>query len=245
MSDLNHSTAVFEQIINERRSVRIYDQEAPFDGDVVKKALEMATLSPNSSNMQLWEFYRIKDEQKRQAVAKACMGQKAASTARELVVVVVRPDLWKERQQANLEQMKKVVADKSPKDAKRALSYYTKLIPALYKNDALGFSTLWKKAFVWFMGLKRPMVREVGKQDVRVTLHKSASLAAMTFMYYMRAAEYDTCPMEGFDSRQVKKIIGLPSAAEVCMIIGCGKRTEEGIYSERFRVPNEKVIFEV
>ena len=61
----------------------------------------------------------------------------------------------------------------------------------------------------------------------------------------MKAEGYDTCPMEGMDSLRVKKFLGLPRKAEVVMIIGCGPRTNEGVYSERYRVPNSEVIFEV
>jgi nitroreductase len=86
------------------------------------------------------------------------------------------------------------------------------------------------------------MVREVSKQDVRVCLHKSAALASMTFMLSMREQGYDTCPMEGFDSKRAKALLGISDNDEITMIISCGVRTGEGIYGERHRVPNEEVI---
>ena len=55
---------------------------------------------------------------------------------------------------------------------------------------------------------------------------------------------YDTCTMEGFDSLRVKKILGIPNAAEISMVIGCGIRTKKGIYGPRFRVPFDEVYFE-
>ena len=48
-----------EEVLNYRRSVRAYDKEKPMDPERVKHCLELATLAPNSSNMQLWEFYHI------------------------------------------------------------------------------------------------------------------------------------------------------------------------------------------
>ncbi|WP_243456853.1 nitroreductase family protein [Polaribacter batillariae] len=42
-----------------RRSVRIYNAKKSIDKTLVKKCLKQATLAPNSSNMQLWEFYHI------------------------------------------------------------------------------------------------------------------------------------------------------------------------------------------
>ena len=79
---------------------------------------------------------------------------------------------------------------------------------------------------------------------LRVIVHKSAALAAQNFMLSMRASGYDTCPMEGFDSVRVKKLLNLPGSAEINMIIGCGVRSEKGIYSEQFRVPFNEVYFE-
>jgi nitroreductase len=99
-----------------------------------------------------------------------------------------------------------------------------------------------KKMIAFTVGLRRPMVREVGETEVRISVHKSASLAAMTFMLAMKAKGYDTCPMEGFDSKRVKKLLNLNSSSEINMIIGCGKGLPEGIYGERFRVPSDMLI---
>jgi nitroreductase len=60
----------------------------------------------------------------------------------------------------------------------------------------------------------------------------------------MRDHGYDTCPMEGFDSTRVKQLLGLDKTDEICMIISCGKRTEEGVYGERQRVERDDVIYE-
>ena len=48
-----------EDVLNYRRSVRVFDKEKHIDPKKVKHCLELATLAPNSSNMQLWEFYHI------------------------------------------------------------------------------------------------------------------------------------------------------------------------------------------
>ncbi len=49
------------------------------------------------------------------------------------------------------------------------------------------------------------MYREVSPGDLRVIAHKSTALAAQNFMISMAALGYDTCPMEGLDSKRVKK----------------------------------------
>ena len=70
-----------EEVLNFRRSVRRYDKNKPIDPEKVKHCLELATLAPNSSNMQLWEFYQITNPGLMAKVSEACLGQSAASTA--------------------------------------------------------------------------------------------------------------------------------------------------------------------
>ena len=48
-----------EEVLNYRRSVRVFDREKQLDPEKVKHCLELATLAPNSSNMQLWELYQV------------------------------------------------------------------------------------------------------------------------------------------------------------------------------------------
>lgn len=235
--------AQFSEIVMERRSVRIFDQKENFNHQTVRECLELATLSPNSSNLQLWEFYRVPETSKLKApLAELCMKQNAARTARELVVIVARRDNWKKRAKSNYENVKKAYQGKSGKKEKQVLSYYGTLIPRLYSKFPLW--SLGKRLIAWSVGLKRPMVREVSETDVRISVHKSVALAAMTFMYAMKSKGYDTCPLEGFDSKRVKKLLELPGSAEISMIIACGKGLPEGIYGKRFRVPSEEVIFE-
>lgn len=242
---MKESAEIFDQIVNERRSVRVYDAEAAFDHEAVHRSIERAILAPNSSNMQLWEFYRIKSPEALQKVAWMCMNQKAAKTARELVVIVTRRDLWRNRQQALLKEIESVYEGKTDKGSKRAIGYYKNLIPKYYFSDPLDIWGIIKKMIFFFVGLKRPMVRHGNRADIRISVHKSAALAAQNFMMSMKAEGFDTCPMEGMDAKRIKKLLGLPRKAEINMVIGCGPGAEEGVYSDRFRIPNDQVIFEV
>ncbi|MEN2284154.1 nitroreductase family protein [Algoriphagus sp. SE2] len=234
----------FFEAVKQRRSVRIFDQESPFDYEIVSKCIQASILSPNSSNLQLYQFIRIPETSPfKEPLSQLCMRQKAAVTARELIVVVTRRDLWKSRAKANFEYIQTTVQNQSEKKKKQALSYYGNLIPKLYSRFP-GWSII-KQVIAWFVGLKRPMVREVSETDVRISVHKSAALASMTFMFGMKASGYDTCPMEGYDSKRISKLLNLPKGAEICMIIGCGKGLPEGVYGDRFRVNSELLIKEI
>jgi nitroreductase len=119
--------------------------------------------------------------------------------------------------------------------------YYGKIIPFLYARffGVFGFV---RKLIAVPVSFFRPMMLQVSESDARIVAHKSCGLAAQTFMVAMANEEYDTCPMEGFDSKRVKNILNLPSGSEINMIISCGKRKgNEGIWGERFRVPFDEV----
>jgi nitroreductase len=90
-------------------------------------------------------------------------------------------------------------------------------------------------------GIFRPSYYQVSENDMRVVVHKTCALAAQTFMLAMSAEGYDTCPMEGFDSRMTRRILQLPRGAEVNMIVSCGIRDERGVWGERMRIPFNEV----
>ena len=233
------------EAIQYRRSVRKYKQEE-IDEEKIKKCIENATLAPNSSNMQLWEFYHISDKKILQKLSKACCDQNAAKTAVNMVVFVTRRDKWKVRAKQNLHFLEKMF-DKQEKAGidvarRRKVSrrYYKKLMPTIY-TDFFGLIGFYKKILSIFIGLFRPIYREVLYTDQKVIIHKSMALAAQNFMLSMTEIGYDTCPMEGSDTSRVKKILNLPRKTEINMIVGCGVRSEKGVYTERFRVPFNEV----
>jgi nitroreductase len=125
----------FEEIVQRRRSNRRFNQSIHLEDDVIKRSLQRAILSPNSSNMQLWEMYRVSSAEKIKEVSFCCLGQNTTETAKEIVVVVARPDLWKSRAEANLNHVKSVHGDRPSFRGQSALKYYSKLMPLLYNND--------------------------------------------------------------------------------------------------------------
>jgi nitroreductase len=234
----------FEEIINYRRSVRYY-KDVPIDPEKVQHCLELASLSPNSSNMQLWEFYHITDPETLKRLSIACLNQKAATTAQQMVVFVTRQDLHRKRAKKMIELESQNVLKNSPveKQEKRVKTwrlYYGYVIPFLYLR-LLGILGIIRKILVSIVGLFRPITYQVSEGDVRVVVHKTCALAAQTFMLAMANEGYDTCPMEGLDSRRVKRALKLPIGAQINMIISCGIRDPRGVWGDRMRVPFDEV----
>jgi len=233
-----------EEIINYRRSVRHY-KDSPIDTEKVKHCLELATLAPNSSNMQLWEFYHITDPEILKKLSVACLDQKSATTAQQMVVFVTRQDLYSKRATKIMELETQNVLKNSPKEKrekriKNWKLYYGKVMPFLYSRF-LGVFGLVRKIVVNIVGIFRAITYQVSESDMRVVVHKTCALSAQTFMLAMAGEHYDTCPMEGFDSRKVKSILKLPLGAEINMIVSCGIRDEKGVWGDRMRIPFEEV----
>lgn len=128
-----------QEILEHRRAVRYYDASKPIDADRVEACVRLATLAPTSSNMQLWEAYHVTDRAMIDRLVPACMGQSAVKTAQQLVVFVVRPDLWKAHAEsvlaANEENIRKTFPEvKWEKYAGLQQAYYRKIIPFLYSR---------------------------------------------------------------------------------------------------------------
>jgi len=243
---MNQEKSVSEAV-HFRRSVRVFDADKPIDPNIVKQCIEQAVLAPNSSNMQLWEFHHIVSDSIKKKMIPLCFDQNAAKTAQQLVVIVVRKDLWKKRQQANILHINSIfdpkpISEQSSRE-KVIRNYYKKLIPFAYA-DFLGIFGWLKYFMVNTIGLFRPMYREVRNKDMRIVAHKSAGLAAQTFMLSMAGIEYDTCPMEGTDTRRIKRLLSLPMSTEINMVIGCGIRKPAGVYGDRFRIHLQEVYKE-
>lgn len=234
----------FEQVVNYRRSVRHYSTN-PIDAETVKKCLELATLAPNSSNMQLWEFYHITNPELLKKLTVSCLNQQAADTAQQMVVFVTRQDLYRKRAAKVNELETQNVLKNSPKERqekriKRWNLYYGRVMPFLYARF-FGLLGGLRKIMVALIGLFRPIIYQVSEHDTRVVVHKTCALAAQTFMLAMANEGYDTCPLEGFDSKLVKRMLNLPLGAEINMIIPCGIRVEGGVWGDRMRIPFDDV----
>tara|TARA_A100001388_G_scaffold277362_1_gene268188 strand:- start:1876 stop:2598 length:723 start_codon:yes stop_codon:yes gene_type:complete len=234
----------FDKIVRIRRSVRRY-KKTEINDDDVKDSILHASLAPNSSNLQLWEFYHVTSEKLMNRISEACFNQPAARTANQFVVIVTRKDLWNKRRIFNINTIKNKTlnaSDKSLKNRDLALKYYKYLIPTIYK-EFFGLLGYIRYINAMIIGLFRPIYRQVTNSDMRVVAHKSSALAAQNFMLSMTSKGYDTCPMEGFDSLRVKRILSLPYSSEINMVISCGIRDDEGVYGKQIRVPFDDIYF--
>ena len=227
----------FIKVVESRRSVRVFKKDS-IKEEHIKECLELALLAPTSSNLQCWEFYWVRSKDKKEKLKTYCLSQLAARTAQELIVCVARTDTWKQ----NKNKILKYLEENNSK-SKSALSYYQKIVPLVYTQGPFGILGFIKKIFIFFIGIFKVVPREpTSLSDMRVWAHKTTALACENLMLSLRAYGYDSCPMEGMDSKKISKMLKLSKKAEVCMVIGIGKREKNGIYSKRFRLDSKQFI---
>ena len=137
----------FFELINKRRSVRKFTK-TKVPETVMRKCLKASIQAPNSSNLQPWEFYWIRNPEKKERVVEACFSQNAAKTAKELVIAVTRIDTWKRNRNFIVEEYKK-----QNKFIPIVSNYYNKLIPFVYYHDRLGISGIIKRIIFIFINI--------------------------------------------------------------------------------------------
>ena len=230
----------FFDLVKKRRSIRKFtDEKVP--EEIIEKSLKAALLAANSSNLQPWEFYWVKDKNKKEKLVKACFSQNAAKTAQELIVAVSRIDTWKRNK--NL-----IINDYKSKGKLLPVinKYYSTLVPLQYYYDPFGISSIIKKIILFFfniIGFFKPIARgPSSKNELFEIVTKTTALACQNIMMSLVAQGYDSCPMEGFDKARVKKILNLNNKSHIVMVLGIGKRDPKGIYGERFRIDDDLVI---
>ena len=226
----------FEKVVETRRSIRRFTDE-PVPDEILNRCLDLAMLAPNSCNLQPWEFYIIKDPAVKKKLVHACLDQNAAKTSQALIAVVARTDTWYKHCDEN------ITAWPDPKLPKIVEDFYSKVAKFQYALGPLGILGLFKKGFYSIVGLTRPVPRgPYSRAEMKEWATKSTALAAQTLMLSLRAHGYDSCPMEGFDEKRVRKILALPSKASVIMFVAAGKRSENGVYNTRYRFDREKFV---
>lgn len=232
----------FKKVVESRRSVRKFTDEAIPD-EVVNECLDWALAAPNSSNLQMWNFYRITSPAAKKQMGINCMNQSAAKTAAELIVCTGSTRNWKKHTRMMLDYWPQ---ERIPKLVK---TYYEKLTFINYATpplDPFGFAGMAKKTLRDVVGIVQPMARWPNTEgDMQAWACKSVALACENMMLGFRAHGYDTCAMEGFDEARIRKMCKLKKGEFVVMVIAAGRAADNGLYHEQFRFERERFVHEI
>lgn len=226
--------------IRQRRAIR--ELEPVTISEATRQAiLEAAALAPSSFNLQPYKFYWVESREKLERVALYCLGQKQAKTASALVVAVADLTSWRATLSAQLDWMKqnRFSADKI----------------AEYERK----TRKWRWFFLqgWFsvfgamkcMALRLLSLRKIveslpcSHRGMLGWATKGTALACENLMIAAEVLGLNTCPMEGFDGRRLKKFLELsPRKQEIVMVIAIGKKALAHEPQPRWRRPLEATV---
>jgi nitroreductase len=233
-SELRCDFEAFEKVVRTRRSVRAYLPEAIPDA-ILDACFDLALLAPTSHNLETWQFIDVRTPSKLALLRHYCLDQPPAMQAPTLIVAVARPDFWQMGRQLMLEALAKE-EDSDPELVKK----YRILIPIIFEDGPFHILAPLKRLATWILGQFKPFWRvDVGRAGQELWATKTAALACQNLMLALRAAGFDSCAMEGFDEPRVKRLLGLPRAARVVMVIAAGRRADGGVMPQyRFDASN-------
>jgi nitroreductase len=214
----------FAKVVRTRRSVRAYLPE-PIPDAVLDACFDLALLAPNSHNLETWQFIDVRSPEKLGRLRHYCLDQPPAMQAPSLIVAVARPDFWPLGRRLMLEALAK-----EDGAAPELVQKYRTLIPLIFEDGPFHVLAPFKRLAFWGIGLFKPFWRvDVGRAGQELWATKTAALACQNLMLALRAAGYDSCAMEGFDEPRVKRLLNLPRAARIVMVIAAGRRAHGGV----------------
>ena len=88
----------------------------------------------------------------------------------------------------------------------------------------------WRNASAEVQAFMLPTIDQYyrGKEQIqRDEAMRSCGIAAQTLMLAAKSLGYDSCPMDGFDSAAVARLICLPEDYVIAMFVAIGKRTQD------------------
>jgi nitroreductase len=226
--------AALVAVMRQRRSVRAYLPERIPDS-VLNACFDLAILAPTSHNLECWQMIDVRDSIRLAALRHLCLDQPAAANAPHLIVAVARPDLWRRGRAMMLEHIQQEKADPTLHKALREFLplfelKYRLQIPLLFEDGPFHILAPLKRLLVWGGAWFKPMMRgPFGRHEQALWAIKTAALACENLMLALTAHGFDSCPMEGFDEPRVKRLLGLPRAAEIVMVIAAGRGAEGGV----------------
>jgi nitroreductase len=223
----------FEELALERRAVRHFKPD-PLPGGMLERLLDAARWAPSGYNLQPAHFVAVTDEATRHALCPACFSQPQVREAPVTVVFVGDPHVVRN----NLEKMIALELEAGAIGKEREAGL-RKFIGLAFGTGPAGLGWLLKAVLPALASPFRCMP-EFPAVHRRFWLTKQVMLAAMNFMLAAKAAGLATVPMEGFDERRVKRVLGIPRSHSVPVLIPVGYAADENL--KKTRLPLQEML---
>jgi nitroreductase len=220
----------FQALNRHRRAIRKFNTK-PISEKDIRELLAEAMLAPSSGNLQPYQLHWIRSATLKADIAKACHGQQAASTAAEIIVISASAAIAKK---TATEQLAYVEGSVSLEPKSKA--YYRKQLGMFNKVLSIGASALWMP-LIYIATLIRPSLSllPIGNIGSRNWAARNAIFAAHTIMLAAASKSIDSCPMEGFSTTKITKLLNLPRGTVIPIVIALGYRASDARIEKQWR----------
>ncbi len=205
----------FVALARQRRAVRHFKSD-PIDPAMLAEMLDAARWAPSGYNLQPTHFVVVRKPKRREALRRACLDQPQITEAP--VIVVIAGD----RRVVDHHFDRVLEADR---EAGAISPEYEQLmrrvVPLGFGTGPLGLGWLAKLIAAPLLRLMMA-VPSLPAIERKAWLARQASLCAMNFMMAAAAAGLDSCPMEGFDERRVRRVLAMPRWMVPLIIVPVG-----------------------
>ena len=201
----------FLDAMNFRHACKIFDENKKIPKEILTNILEVGRLSPSSFGMEPWKFLVIQSQELKEKLRPSCWDQVQITSCSDLIVFVTKNALVEPGSPYVKEQLER-------------------------KNLPQEMYEAYINIYGSFLGAKA----EGNPRFYKDWAAKQAYIAAGNMMTYAATESIDSCPIEGFDQKEVEEILGIDGEDEsVALLIAFGLRVNE--QPEKVRLPIEKV----
>lgn len=224
-------------VIRQRVSVRRFST-AEIPDALMLELLDLANHAPSGFNLQPWYFLLVRNPELKQLMRQIAMNQPQVAEAPAVVVFVSDPNAWKN----TYDQVLELGLRARNIDASRVKRYRDN-VHLLFRTGPLNIFGFAKRLAIPIRRLLRPTPNVItSPQEASAYVRSQTMLAASTFMLAAKAAGLGTSPIEGFDEERLKKLLAIPGAMTVPLLIAVGYPLDEASLMPTARLPiGEKV----
>nr|AFJ52880.1 nitroreductase [Trypanosoma cruzi] len=226
-----------KRVVHERRSCKRFDPTKPIDLDVVSDLLAMTVRAPTALNLQPWVAVVIHEEEQRETLSRAALGQPQPRDAP--VTVVFAGDMEPE---SNAPAALEMGLESGYYHSLYGAAYLRHVYYLLHGGPCEAMSHVKAIVSAWYSESTGNAMLSVPRNK-QAYAWKQVMIPATTFLYLATAAGFDTAILEGFDEAQVRRVAGLPPRFTVPVIISVGHGAKNGFHSVRSpRFPTKHLV---
>jgi nitroreductase len=200
-------SASIKKLMQWRFACKHFETEKKLDQSVINDLIDTARLTPCSYGLQAWKFLVVTNQELLKKLQPVCFNQPQIVECSALVVLLARTDLNGDTG---------AIADYLLKYQKDLGRTSEELIP--FKHNLEG------------------MLEKLSPAEQLSWVQKQVYLAASTLMIAAAEKTIDSCPMEGFETAGVAKVLELPSSLVPTILVALGFRKMDKPIKSRFEL---------